>query len=272
MLKKWFRRLFQKKQPLLTPDAIDVERETLPITAIGNVQGIGSRTEQQDAFGISHIADRNTVRERGLLAIVADGMGGLKNSGVISHNIVQSALKAFSSASGSQRETLLMLGSQVHSVAVNSERGSGTTFLAASVHSNMLDFISIGDSRIALYRAGSLLPLNRAHNYAADLESSAARGLMSVAGAMNDPQRSKLTSYVSVSGPSAVDMPVYPMKLCPGDRVILMTDGVFSTLSDEVLCEVLQLGAVEAGQEIERRIRKAAKPDQDNYTAIILEI
>lgn len=250
-----------------------IERETLPISAVGNVHGIGTRRDQQDAFGVSSIANNRLVKEKGILAVVADGMGGLTNSGEISQTIVRSAIKRFSEFSGTQRETLLMLGANINSVASDHfAGGTGTTCIAANILDDQLDFISIGDSRIALCRAGSLLTLNRVHNYAADLDSSAARGLMSVSSAMNDPKRARLTSYVGMNEPKAVDMPVSPIHLAKGDKLILMTDGIFNTLSDGQIVEALAQPAPEAALRLDEMIKAEARENQDNYTAIIIEI
>ena len=251
----------------------DIEKETLPITSVGNVHGIGARSAQQDAFGVSSIANNKLVKEKGILAIVADGMGGLQNSGEISQTIVRSALKRFSEFTGTQREMLLMLGANINGLAnQNFTASTGTTFIAANIQDNLLDFISIGDSRIALCRNGSLLMLNRVHNYAADLDSSAARGLVSVTSAMNDPKRARLTSYVGMNEPKAVDMPVTPIQLGKGDKIIIMTDGIFGTLSDDKIASALELSAPEAAQKLDDLIKEENRPDQDNYTAIIIEI
>ena len=50
----------------------------LPVLELANLQGIGSREEQQDAFGISPV-DR--YEEDGLLAVLCDGMGGMAEGG-----------------------------------------------------------------------------------------------------------------------------------------------------------------------------------------------
>lgn len=246
----------------------------LPVSSIGNVHGIGDREDQQDAFGVSDLKNQSLVLGKGILAIVADGMGGLHQSGAISHTLVQAGLAEFAGAEGSQREILLSLGAKINGMAIErfGRAATGTTFIAASIHRNQLDFLSIGDSRIALCRAGSLLTLNRVHNYAADLDSSAARGLVSVASALNDPKRARLTSYVGMDDPKAVDLPVSPMTLQKGDRVLMMTDGLFGTLSDEEIVQALEMPAPEAAKRLDGLVREKKKPNQDNYTAIILEI
>ena len=42
-----------------------------------NYQDIGARENQEDAFAFSDLADRKQVDKNGVLALVADGMGGL---------------------------------------------------------------------------------------------------------------------------------------------------------------------------------------------------
>ncbi|MBQ9211531.1 MAG: serine/threonine-protein phosphatase [Clostridia bacterium] len=245
----------------------------LPVTSIGNIHGIGSRPDQQDAFGVSDLKKQNHIRENGILAIVADGMGGLSHSGEISHTLVQRMLKEYENATGNQRERLLSLGAIANSLASREfGRDTGTTLIAASIQGDKLDFLSIGDSRIALCRSGALLTLNRMHNYAADLDSSAARGLVSISSAMNDPKRARLTSYVGMNDPKAVDLPASPMTLQKGDRILLMTDGVYNTLSDEDILHAMSKPAHIASQQLEEMILSKNKPNQDNYTAIILEI
>ena len=54
--------------------------EPLPELELANLQGVGSREEQQDAFGISRM-DR--YEEDGLLAVLCDGMGGMAEGGMI---------------------------------------------------------------------------------------------------------------------------------------------------------------------------------------------
>ncbi len=57
----------------------------------GNHQHIGTRKEQQDAFAFSDLSDAAFVRHAGMLALLADGMGGLKEGGEAS----RLAIRAF---------------------------------------------------------------------------------------------------------------------------------------------------------------------------------
>ncbi len=52
---------------------------------------------------------------------------------------------------------------------------------------------------------------------------------------------------------------------------MLMTDGVFGTLTDEELTAAMKLPLTESSEAIDQMIRGKKLPAQDNYTALILE-
>ena len=62
---------------------------------VGKLHQQGAREGQQDCFGVS---DESLVPTHGLLAVVADGMGGLSGGERISQLVVQAVLDAFLSA------------------------------------------------------------------------------------------------------------------------------------------------------------------------------
>src|SRR5699024_11652170 len=64
----------------------------LPVLELANLQGIGSREEQQDAFGISPV-DR--YEEDGLLAVLCDGMGGMAEGGLIASETTSQLMWSF---------------------------------------------------------------------------------------------------------------------------------------------------------------------------------
>ena len=59
---------------------------------VGNCQGLGERDEQQDAFGFSPNAK---WKDKGFLAVLCDGMGGLDSGAVISNKLVSDVIKEF---------------------------------------------------------------------------------------------------------------------------------------------------------------------------------
>ena len=70
----------KKRGDQAVEEPITERPEPLPELELANLQGVGSREEQQDAFGISRM-DR--YEEDGLLAVLCDGMGGMAEGGMI---------------------------------------------------------------------------------------------------------------------------------------------------------------------------------------------
>lgn len=136
----------------------------------------------------------------------------------------------------------------------------------------MLDFASIGDSHIALWRGGALITLNREHCLGAQLRRQAALGLKAWQQVASDPKRAALTAYLGRDGDPEVDFPAEPIRLLSGDKIVLMSDGVYGTLDEKMLSRLLENEAALAADAIEKMVLTCAKPNQDNFTALILEI
>lgn len=249
--------------------------EPIRVRSVGNVHHIGRRKAQQDAFGVSPLADVKLIERKGVLAVVADGMGGLQNSGEISKAMVRGALSDFAHTPDGQRKMLLSILAEANRKVDEQFSGLGsigTTFIAASVKDGMLDFISVGDSRIALVRGGAVIALNRAHNFAAELETAAARNDGNLTSAESDPRRAALTSYLGMRSLQKVDLPVEPIRLLHGDKIVLMTDGIFGTVDNETIARTLENGAADGAEQLEHAVLAEHKVNQDNLTAIILEM
>ena len=72
------------------------------IVCPGNSQHIGARSSQQDAFGFSDKDDLAFVVHGGVLAVVADGMGGMANGGETSHFAGTAFLRAHTAKQGAE--------------------------------------------------------------------------------------------------------------------------------------------------------------------------
>lgn len=239
---------------------------------VGAGQNIGRRSDQQDSFGVTPLAE---IPRRGLLAMVADGMGGMSDGAAISQMAVRTILNGFMGLQVASNPPLQLtrLACAAHQAvrSMPSAGSGGSTLVMAYVVNDRLFTLSIGDSRIYLLRDHLLMQLNREHNYAVDLDEKAAKGEISFEEAMNDPQRKALTSYLGIGDLQKFDRMVQPLPLKDGDRIALMSDGVFGTLSDEELQTLLELPAQRAADEIVQAVMRKNKPRQDNMTVIVVE-
>jgi protein phosphatase len=241
---------------------------------IYNIQGIGKREDQQDSFGTRGIDNP----EGGVFSVVADGMGGISNGGEMSRLAVFTLLEEFSARDKNTDPAEFLLESvkkaqKAARAAIPAGAMSGTTVAAVYYKGDNLWFISVGDSRISLYRGGRLTKLNRDHNVAAELDEMFARGEISRKAAKGDPTRASITSYIGTGDVFTADRNIKPLKIKDGDILLLTTDGIFDTVSDEELIKALKSGNLKtAGDAVTDMISDANRKNQDNFTAVFLKI
>lgn len=262
----------RRKQLSAAKPALSAEK--VGHVAIGKLHEQGARSEQQDSFGVS---DESVMDTHGLLAVVADGMGGLADGAKVSAAAVEAVLDSFIEAQDAwppERLLTELLRQAVGAVngllGPDDYRKSGSTLLMGLVRDGSFSFASVGDSRVCLYRCGTLIQLNREHIYRNDLAGKAVNGEIAVQDAFNDPKGAGLTSFLGMGVLSQVDLPAAPLRLYPGDRLLLMSDGVYNALSEEELSAALALAPEEAAEAIRRAIQEKNYSNQDNYTAVIL--
>ncbi len=244
---------------------------------IGKTHGIGARSSQQDSFGVSDLA-KDVVLEKGVMAVLADGMGGLSAGEKASMATIISCLHYFDTHTfeGSVPDGLVEMtesvNAEVKEVLGDLCGTSGSTMVAAYVRDDELYWVSVGDSRIFLYRDGELTQLNRDHNYAADLMEKVDAGELTMEEALADPQRNALTSYIGIALLERIDGNREALELLAGDRIMLVSDGVYNTLSEAEILALMQYAVGKSMMSLGVQIESRKKPNQDNYTALLLEV
>lgn len=257
----------------ITKETVEETVCPIPGISLGKIHDIGRRDYQQDSFGQTAV-----LRNTGILAVLADGMGGLSGGERVSQKIVMEALTFGSTLQANQVPTALPGMVAGINRAVNQMLGpkglytSGSTVVSALITGNALRWISVGDSRVYLYRDGQLSQLSRDHDLLQDWMPDILEGKRSMAEALRDPNGRKLTSFIGMGELRHVDYNRTSIPLLPGDRVLLMSDGVYGTVSDAEMAAILRdCGSVQlAASHIGQRIMGAALPYQDNYTLIVL--
>lgn len=265
----WFIR--KKRQPQRTEN---LHPAVIQQIRIGKVHGQGARSYQQDSFGVS---DPEMLKGNGLLAVVADGMGGLSDGDKISTAVVETVLDGFtySQGQGTPEQVLLTLTQWAvrevnRFLGPDHYRSSGSTMAMGMIRDGRFSWVSVGDSRICLYRGGQLIQLNREHDLKQKLALQAINGEISLQEVYTNKQKDGLVCFMGMGALDQVDLPSTPVTLIPGDQLIIMTDGIYNALEESEICAALDKGAEGAPAELEQAIQKKAYPDQDNYTAVIL--
>ncbi len=255
----------KKRGAKVTKEPITEHPELLPELELANLQGIGSREEQQDAFGISHM-DR--YEEDGLLAVLCDGMGGMAEGGMIAAETVSELVSIFPWADDSDIPGWI---SQRSARVYQQFRGhGGTTLVAVLLKGNRLSFWCVGDSDLFLLRDGKLYGLNLRQEYKNDLVLRALGGDFPVEEAFHDSQAGALSEYIGKEEVNC-DYNRIPFFLQPEDVLLLCSDGISDTLTLKQIREAMALSPQACCDKLEEEILSAGKPNQDNYTTIVLK-
>lgn len=221
----------------------------------GNAQDIGAREEQQDAFGFGE-------RDGGLLAVMADGMGGHAGGAAAA----QAAVQAFLSPEA------LHLTDAVHAaqqaVRALDIRGAGSTLVGASCNGNRVEWVSLGDSAILHRQGRELRQLNTPHVFGLALAEMAESGKISWAEAAQHPEKDALTHFLGMPGEAQAEHGALDMSL--GDRLVLASDGLTNALRDDEIRDGMYGSPQEICDKLLALVLSKKLRAQDNVTILCL--
>ena len=265
----------KQKKPLERAEVID----TL-YWKTGYTQNIGSRKEQQDNLCVV----RGTLCNKpALLAVVADGMGGMEDGAAFSRIVVDYHRQHFQEVLNSEAapaDLLLALAIGANRAAnqiYDDEKPGGTTLISALFTGNYFYTLSVGDSRLYLFRRKASLnryvplQLNREHVLGTALDERAWFGKISFEDAKNNRFRDSLTAGLGPPRMRKVDQMVNPTRFQGGDKLALMSDGIYRSLTDAELAADMEGSPDEASERIVKHILDKRIPRQDNMTILIIE-
>lgn len=237
-----------------------------------NAQHIGNREEQQDYFAYSNIFDRDEQKKIGIAAVLADGMGGMENGRQASHIATDVFLSSYTNSDIKNINDRLIYSAHRANSAVKKLDGAGSTLIAVIIKNWRLYWLSIGDSRIYLYRGNTLRRLNKEHNYEAVLSEMVLNGEISVEDAISNPNRSALTSYLGIETLEEIDINVNEFPLRAGDSILLCSDGLYKALSDTELANIIAKADDDVCDVIISQALAKRIPNQDNITVMLMDI
>lgn len=237
---------------------------------IGNAQMIGTREKQDDSFGTS-------IKEDCVLAVVADGIGGYINGNLASSITVDTYLDEFQ-----KNDILNNISYFFQKAAVLSnerirdefgETKGGTTVVGVVVEGNRMHWTSVGDSNIAVFRKGRLIPVNRKENVKNWLEDQYFAGMIGREEAMGGPVDKRLVNYVGYDGFQKAEESDRPIYLKKNDKILIYSDGI-ETLSQIELEKILnkRASAQKTAQAIITAVEEKEVKSKDNATIIVLSV
>jgi PPM family protein phosphatase len=247
-----------------------------PGVEVAGLTDVGcQRQNNEDSFLYWEPVRDIEFKQKGRLAVIADGMGGHDGGLEASRLAVETVRKVYgqsqsSDPQGALVEALIVAHARIREFAERYPAfyGMGTTCTALVVRERMLYFAHIGDSRLYLVRQRAISRLTRDHSYVGRLVES---GLVSLEDAGKHPQRHILTAALGAGIEAQVDHGEPNFALQEGDNLLLCTDGLWGVLNEEELSDVVsQFSPVEACLALVERARQRGGPD--NITLQILRI
>ena len=237
---------------------------------IGAAQYIGTREKQDDSFDIC-------ANEKGVFAIVADGIGGFMDGDVASRIAVNTYIENYRLSNINDNINYFFNTSAIRAnERIRKQFGDkmcGTTVVAAYINDRKLYYSSIGDSIISVFRNGRLISVNTKQNVESYLEDLYMSGKITREQALGSNKNRRLMNYVGHDGFKMTEAMERPVNLRVGDKVLLYSDGV------ELLTQIEMENILSAKCSVQQMaetimntiVYKNAK-SKDNSTVVILDI
>jgi len=247
-----------------------------PGVEVASLSDVGCQRENnEDALSYWEPQNEDKFRQKGRLALVADGMGGYEGGQEASRLAVETIREAYDSDSALDPRDALLSGFRLAHERIRQYadvhpefQGMGTTCTALVLNDFRLSFAHVGDSRLYLLRDGTISRLTRDHSYVGRLVES---GVLSSDEAEHHPQRHILTAALGAGGEVTADASNDPVVLKNGDALVLCTDGLWGLVQEnEILTIVSDHDAPTACAELVKLARRRGGPD--NITLQVLRL
>jgi serine/threonine protein phosphatase PrpC len=237
--------------------------------AVYQVSRRGGREKNEDRMGYCY------TRDAGLFAL-ADGMGGHPEGEVASQLALQTLAALFQRQAKSRlAEPLRFLHESIIAghhqlLRYATERAlmdtPRTTVVACVLQGGAAYWAHCGDSRLYMVRGEQLVARTRDHSYS-ELQETLSQ-VVPIGERFN---RNVLFTCLGSPGKPVVDT-AGPVALQPGDRLLLCSDGLWSSVDDATITRVLASRPVsDAVPELVESALRAAGERSDNVTVLAVE-
>ena len=230
------------------------------------------RSQNEDSHG-SWVPEDPAERERrGVLVVVADGMGGSRAGEVASRLAVETVIRTYREGRSPNPLDDLYRAVESANQVVHTESvshpdmsGMGTTCTALVVRGPDAYVAHVGDSRCYAVLDGQLRQLTQDHSLVAQLVRD---GQLTPDQARTDPRRNVVTRSVGVGAHVEIDAQRFEALLREGDTLLLCSDGLHGLVPD---AELAQLASEDRLDDACRRAIVTAnqRGGHDNITVVL---
>ncbi len=251
-------------------------------TNIGKV-----RATNQDSFAVKRYSDDV------LLAVVCDGMGGVRGGNIASETAIELFMKSFENNSVvdlskcdpiDQTQATAALAHAVYdaneavyekSLSQSELAGMGTTLVAALIVQNRLYVANIGDSRLYIDSNKKLIQISEDHSYVQFLIDV---GDITPEEAKTHPYRNRITRAVGIQPEIDCDYFTVDLDKYPNAKILLCSDGLCGQVDNLVMHKIINkpisrndTAQAHTEKTVDKLIDEALKAGgPDNITVILV--
>jgi len=229
---------------------------------------VGGRSRNEDDL-------RHGVSGPFSFAVLSDGAGGHRGGNIASDMVVRMTALGLQSASQATPEYLTQLVRDTH-VAINEQQHGKRSAerMHATVVALWIDarreealWTHVGDSRLYLLRHGRVCHVTRDDSVVQRMVDA---GYLTPEEAIDHPHKNQLLAAMGTEGEIEPTTVEHPMPIEDGDAFLLCSDGWWDLFSKRAI--EAAFAAADSPQDwldrMQAQIRDAARPKQDNYSAI----
>lgn len=227
----------------------------------------GGRHEQQDRWGVFQSPD-----QEGLLAIVADGMGGHLDGALGAQTVIDVA-RAFAQNSldalrANPPDALNRLCCRMHEAINRHSETARSTLVMVWLDRGQAHWLNIGDSRLYHFRRGRRLMRTRDHSAVQLLMDL---GEIDESEMASHPAQNRL--YRCLGGTEAPKPDTGHFSVQAGDLLALCSDGVWEYVTEPELWDAaIASGPAAAARTLARQAVERGGATADNATLILLRM
>jgi serine/threonine protein phosphatase PrpC len=232
------------------------------------------RLANQDSVAVVLPEDLRQLAERGVLTVVADGMGGHEGGEVASGIAAARVAEAYYAAPGSPQDALLkafeVANREIYEMARTHPRliGMGTTCTAVAVVNGLAYSAHVGDSRLYLIREGHIYQMTEDHSATMEMVR---HGMLTLAEARSHDERNVILKAMGTRPELDTAHWSAPFPARENDRLLLCSDGLYERIEDHELADITSSRTpIDGCREL---IRLAVeRQSTDNVSAVVLEV
>lgn len=255
----------------------NLEFEVSAITNKGN-----HRKQNEDNFFINNSFLSAVMADKGMkisktlyspfAAGISDGMGGEKfgkaASAIVAENFYDCL---YNSVFRDDKEILNESIKHINTKVCNSVPDSGATLAAIYANRKKITAVSVGDSRIYLYKNGNLKQLTTDHTFA---QMQIDAGLITKEQAETSRLRHVLTQHIGISPHEMVIEPdIFEIEdISSDDTILICSDGFYDSVRESEIKKILSL-CCDSGATAEILMDCALKKSgKDNITVMVIKV